>query len=199
MIPFHLSPFEKPSSKGDGCIIINMAMMDGTMQPQITEAKQITLMGLSFYGDPFDTHAGWDEDNQIGKLWKRFMAFLSQHGEAYRNFHNPNVTYEVHISSEETCEKGLFEVFVGMEIKDITSVPVELLVKILPATQYAIFTIKGEQIRTDWEMMLEGWLSTSGYRCPYSYNFQLYDERFKGLDNLAESTLDVYLPIQKVV
>ena len=48
------------------------------MQPKIIESQQITLVGMSFYGDPFDTHAGWDEDNQIGLLWKRLFAFLQK-------------------------------------------------------------------------------------------------------------------------
>lgn len=167
------------------------------MLPKITGILQITLIGMSFYGDPFDTHTGWDEENQIGRTWKRFMNFLSLQGETGDIFANPTVAYEVHISTPETREKGLFEIFVGMEAKAIQNVPVELSIKVLPATQYAVFTLRGEIIRSDWEMMLEEWLATSGYRRSYAYNFQHYDERFKGLDNLAESTLDVYLPIQK--
>ena len=47
------------------------------MQPKIIRADQIMLVGMSFYGDPFETSAGWMEENQIGRLWQRFMAYLS--------------------------------------------------------------------------------------------------------------------------
>ena len=169
------------------------------MQPEIVGVKKITLVGMSFYGDPFDAHSGWDEENQIGHLWKRFMRFLSQHGEAIQKSALSHAAYEVHIYNEETREKGLFEVFVGLEVEDISIVPVELLVKVLPATQYAVFTFTGEQITADWEKILEQWLVSSGYQSPTMYNFQYYDERFKGLDHLAESTLDVYVPIMKML
>lgn len=168
-----------------------------SLQPVISDIKQITLIGMSFYGDPFDTHDGWDEENEIGRLWKRFGSILSQNSAVDLNFLNQGVGYEVHIYHPETPEKGLFEVFVGMEVERIENVPVQLSVKVLPATQYAVFTLTGEEITSDWEMIIEGWLPASGYRNPYAYNFQYYDERFKGVDNIAESTLDVYIPIQK--
>jgi predicted transcriptional regulator YdeE len=107
--------------------------------------------------------------------------------------------YEVQIINAETLKNGQFEVFAGVEIsaQEVASVPVDLSLKVLPHTQYAVFTFHGQEITSDWEKVLEGWLATSGYQNPYLYNFQYYDERFKGLDRLAESTLDVYLPISK--
>ena len=38
------------------------------------------LVGLSFFGDPFKSSAGWTEENEIGRLWVRFMAFLEDQG-----------------------------------------------------------------------------------------------------------------------
>jgi hypothetical protein len=48
------------------------------------------------------------------------------------------------------------------------------------------------------EKTLQDWLTTSGYESPYSYNFQYYDARFKGMDRNAESVLDVYVPVVKI-
>jgi predicted transcriptional regulator YdeE len=169
-----------------------------TVKPEITERKQITLAGLSFFGDPFDTHAGWDEDNQIGLLWKRFLRLIS--GQTLpEGFIHPSVCYEVHLYSDETAEKGLFEVFVGMEFdaSRLSGLPVDFLVKNLPATQYAVFTFKGEVIQSDWEKIIQDWLPSSGYESSGNFGFQYYDERFKGLDRMAESVLDFYVPIKK--
>lgn len=157
------------------------------MQPKIIESRQITLAGMSFYGDPFNTHAGWDEDNQIGLLWKRLLAYFQKKPE-YSFLSQTRVWYEVHISSEETREKGLFEVFVGVEcsLDKLAALPPQLLVKNLPVTQYAVFTFAGQQISSDWEKTLENWLSGSGYQSSGTYNFQYYDERFKGLNRLED-------------
>ena len=167
------------------------------MQPVVCEKKQIILVGMSFYGDPFDSRAGWDGENEIGHLWTRFMNFLSSHQNEMIG--KPQVFYEVHIHTDETREKGKFEIFVGVEANpvQIETLPIELCVKVLPKTQYAIFTFKGEEITSDWEKLLHDWLTTSGFESPYSYNFQYYDERFKGMDRIAESVLDVYVPVIK--
>lgn len=168
------------------------------MQPKIIEPKQITLVGMSFYGDPFDTHAGWDEDNQIGLLWKRLFAFL-QKDAVFSFLSQFSAWYEVHIHSDETLAKGLFEVFVGVEVdlNRLADLPPQLLVKNLPSTEYAIFTFEGEEISSDWEKLLEAWMIASEYQSGGSYNFQYYDNRFKGLDRISESVLDVYIPIKK--
>lgn len=169
------------------------------MNPKIIAETQIILNGMSFYGDPFDTHSGWDEDNHIGLLWKRFMTYLAQNPASTQAFCNDLYCYEVHISHIETNARGVFEIFVGMEADaaKIDRIPVELSVKVLPLTAYAVFTFTGQEIVTDWEKTLKEWLDSSGYSSPYSYNFQRYDERFKGLDNLVDSTLEVFLPVTK--
>ncbi len=168
------------------------------MQPKIVQEFQLVLMGMSFYGDPFDTHAEWDAENQIGHLWKRLMRFLSGHPDIVPI--HPNNAYEVHIYHDETIEKGLFEVFVGVEVNQqaLLEIPVALSVKVLPSTQYAVFTFHGEQINSDWDMILQEWLRKSGYQSSYAFNFQFYDERFKGVANIEESDLDVYVPIKEV-
>lgn len=179
-------------------MIIKIQFREKIVQPKIIESKPITLVGMSFYGDPFDTHAGWDEDNQIGLLWKRLFAFL-QKDAVFSSLSQSSAWYEVHIHSEETQAKGLFEVFVGVtiELERVTELPSQLLVKNLPASQYAIFTFKGEEINSDWEKILESWMSESDYQSAGTFNFQYYDDRFKGLDRISESVLDVYIPIRK--
>lgn len=169
------------------------------MKPKIIHTNPITLIGMSFYGDPFDVHSGWDEDNQIGLLWKRFMAFISNAKETEYLSRNHKAFYEVHIYSPETRERGLFEVFVGVEFDPqyLKNVPAELCLKNLPATQYAVFTFNGDQISSDWEKTLQDWLATSEYLSDGSYGIQYLDERFKGVHNLRESALDVYIPVKK--
>lgn len=166
------------------------------MEPTIIEGNQIILLGFSFFGDPFAISSGWTEENEIGRLWKRFMAYLDKRQDRVKHV-KPGLAYEVHITHEDTALTGEFEVFVGMEVEKLEDVPVEMSVKVLPPSTYAVFTLQGEQIVSDWSKMIEGWMSGAGYRSAYAYGFQRYDERFKGLQRVEESTLDVYVPVQK--
>jgi predicted transcriptional regulator YdeE len=167
------------------------------MEPKIVERDQIILVGFSFFGDPFAESGGWTEENEIGRLWNRFGAYLAHHRDRIKHVKNDAMAYEVHVETEETASKGHREVFVGVEVERLEDVPAEMLVKILPAAIYAVFTFQGKQIASDWSMMTQEWMLGAGYESAHNYGFQLYDERFKGVDNLAESILDVYMPVKK--
>ncbi|MBC8505604.1 MAG: GyrI-like domain-containing protein [Anaerolineales bacterium] len=168
------------------------------MEPVISQKSEMKLVGMSFFGDPFDTSDTWTEENQIGRLWQRFMGYLQQNANAIKHTAAEKAMYEVHIYHPETFEKGLFEIFVGVRVEQLEAVPVDLLVKNLPASEYAVFTLAGEQIASDWEMIIENWLARESYRRNHPFSYQYYDERFKGLENITESFLDVYLPIEKI-
>jgi predicted transcriptional regulator YdeE len=167
------------------------------MEPTMIEKHQMMLVGLSFFGDPFAISGGWTEENEIGRLWKRFMAYLAEHRHRIKHV-RADVAYEVHIEHEESALTGEFEVFVGLEVEKLEDVPVELSVKILPPTTYAVFTLQGEQITSDWSKMIYAeWMPGSGYQSAYGYGFQRYDERFKGVEHIDESVIDVYVPVEK--
>jgi predicted transcriptional regulator YdeE len=168
------------------------------MEPRIVKRGRIILAGLSFFGDPFAESAGWTEENEIGRLWNRFIAYLTQHPHRIRHVVDDTVAYEVHVESEETAAKGHREVFIGTEVEAFADVPVELLVKVLPPATYVVFTLQGEQIISDWARMITDWMLDAGYTSAYPYGFQLYDRRFKGLGDLETSQLDVYFPVKPV-
>jgi AraC family transcriptional regulator len=168
------------------------------MEPKIVDRDQILLVGFSYYGDPFATSAGWTEENEIGRLWRRLETFLRNHGDRVKHVRDESLGYEVHVEHEETAAKGYYEVFVGMEVETLEDMPIEMVSKALPATKYAVYTVSGDQIVSDWATEIFGeWMPGSGYEQAYGYGFQLYDARFKGLDRLDESELDIYVPVRK--
>jgi AraC family transcriptional regulator len=169
------------------------------MEPTIVDKAQIILLGLGFFGDPFASSGGWTEENEIGRLWGRFMVYLEHNGDRIRHVKDSTVSYEVHIWDEEAASRGHFEVFVGLEVEELEDVPVEVVAKILPPTKYAVFTLRGEQITSDWpKMIYEDWMARSGYQEAHRYLIQAYDQRFKGLHDLEESELDIYVPIKEM-
>ena len=168
------------------------------IMPNMIERGQMILVGFSFFGDPFAASGGWTEENEIGRLWSRFVTYLTQHGERIKHRPDPEASYEVHITHGETAAKGHFEVFVGVEVAQLEDVPVELSVKVLPPTQYAVFTLEGQQIVSDWpQAIFQEWMPASGYQPAYPYMIEFYDRRFKGLNDLEGSAMDVYVPVKR--
>jgi len=167
------------------------------VEPKIVQRERITLVGLSFFGDPFREKGGWSEENEIGRLWKRLMAYLGDNRIKLPGRRDVHICYEVHILHPESGETGEYEVFTGFEAADPSVTPPELLVKVLPACSYAVFTLKGEEITSDWyQKIYQSWMPGSGYREAYPYSFQLYDRRFKGMDRLEDSVIDLYIPVE---
>jgi predicted transcriptional regulator YdeE len=105
--------------------------------------------------------------------------------------------YEVHVEHAETAQTGEFEVFCGIEVARLDEPPVELVVKVLPATRYAAFTLRGGDISLDYDRMMTDWLTQSGHRRAYTFGFQRYDERFKGVEDLEGSVLEAYVPVTR--
>jgi predicted transcriptional regulator YdeE len=166
------------------------------MEPRLVDVGPMTLVGLSFFGDPFRFHGGWEEENEIGRLWTRFMAHYER-GLEIRHAVDPDVMYEVHIEHAETAQTGEFEVFVGIEVSRLEETPVELVVKRLPATRYVAFTLRGAEIASDWNQAMAEWMDQAGYQRAYPYGFQRYDERFKGVEDLEGSVLEAYVPVKR--
>jgi predicted transcriptional regulator YdeE len=168
-------------------------------EPQFVERDRVLLAGLGFFGDPFGPSGGWTEENEIGRLWSRFMAHMRERGGELRGVHAPHVGYEVHIEHAETASTGHVEVFVGVEVVSVEGVPVELAVKVLPPATYAVFTLRGEEIVSDWPRAIYNeWMPEAGYEPAAPFMFELYDERFAGMDDLEGSEIDVYVPVRPV-
>ena len=162
-------------------------------QVVIRRHPRLLLAGFSFFGDPFHSHAGWTEANEIGRLWQRLLAYW----QAPERGVPPTVMYEVHIQNSETPRTGEFEVFVGYEVSSRDALPFELCLKHLPETTYAVFTLRGDQMQQD-EPLVDNWLRANGYRAGLPFFIQRYDERYRGLDRLEESELDFLVPIAPV-
>lgn len=167
------------------------------MDVRIEARERILLAGMGFFGDPFAKASAWDEENEIGSLWKRFFGFLDAQPEAIPDrAARGMVGYELHINVPETVRTGRYEVFVGLEVRSLVSLPLPVSAKILPPGDYAVITVRGPEIRGDWMGRLYSEIVPSlGRRADESFSFERYDERFKGMDRLEESELEYYIPL----
>jgi predicted transcriptional regulator YdeE len=167
------------------------------MQTELVHLHSMLLGGVNFYGDPISTKGSWDSENEIGKTWNRFMEYLTEHPERPYSCNKPYL-YEIHIYGSETACKGYFEVFVGEEIHN-AQLSMALCTKYIPESDYIKITLYGHEMTGDWWQQLEtDIIPAQGVRKNSSYIIQAYDERFKGMDDIGNSILDVYIPVENI-
>ena len=165
------------------------------MKPEVVVREKTYLAGYSFYGDPFAASGAWTEENEIGRLWKRFMDFFEKRSAEIPPSAVPGIGYELHIWDRDVMESGQYEVFVGMKVDKLADIPIDLSVKVVPEAKFAVFTLSGDLITKDLSATMSQWLEAEGLRQTGNFVYNLYDERYKGMDNLAESEIEVYVPV----
>lgn len=163
--------------------------------PRVVRYPAMPLAGMSFFGDPFTSHAGWTEENEIGRLWCRLGRYLDAAGATV-----PAVTFEVHLRGAETALTGEFEVFAGYPVPGpcapgVGDVAVELVTRTLPAGMYVEVELCGTDIVEE-NPVLADWFRASGYREDGSFLLMRYDERFLGTDRLGDSVVTFAMPVR---
>lgn len=167
------------------------------MEPQITRKLSLKLVGCVYYGDPFHHGEEWTVENEVGKLWQRFMSLSQKYSSLLAGISaKKNSAYEVHIEPEEYRTTKNYYVFVGVEVTSIEEIPLEMFVKVLPETRYALFTTKLKDKHLA-AQVLENWIPQNGYEQAYPYIIEAYDaNRFRGIDDVT-SEIDWYLPVKE--
>jgi AraC family transcriptional regulator len=166
------------------------------MLPKITQKKKIILVGMDFFGNPYEKAGGWSEQNAIGQLWKRFENFYQNKKDSIKHPVSES-GYELWIDFEGEKETKNKYIFVGVEVEKIEDLPLELVAKILPETRYAVFTLKGQQIKSGWPNQIwNQWIPEAGLETSFNFLMECYDsQRFKGMND-PDSELDIYVPIR---
>jgi AraC family transcriptional regulator len=162
----------------------------------IINKRRITLVGMDFYGNPYKEAGGWSMQNAIGQLWKRFSAFYDKNKSAIKHLASES-GYEVWVDFDSKEDPKDDYIFVGVAVKKLQDPPLELVARILPETKYAVFTLKGDEIKSDWpSKAATQWLTETGLKRSYPYIIEYYDsKRFKGVDE-KKAELDIYVPVK---
>lgn len=156
----------------------------------------IILLGLDFYGDPFSNSSWWSEENEIGQLWHRFYKSFMPVREKFQPYLINNAYYEMHIMNQDYKEKGHYEIFVGIQINDLPEDTLHYLVKKIKAQAFVKVCLSGEEILSDYYPELERQcVDLFGMKLSQEFMIQTYDERFKGMDKINESEMDVFVPL----
>ncbi len=124
------------------------------------------------------------------------------HPDAFERVINPKCSYELHIGTDEYEETHEYYVMAGVEIEAdaLASMPEVSFAKVLPPQTYAVFTLKGEAMTSNWgDAIYQHWMPESGHKETASITIEVYDgDRFKSFDD-PDSELDVWVPLRKVL
>ncbi|NMB70503.1 GyrI-like domain-containing protein [candidate division WWE3 bacterium] len=167
------------------------------MRPRVTKPLSLKLLGCVYYGNPFHSHEEGSIKNEIGLLWERFYKIYSTHmAELADVIVEKNVSWEVHIQTEELANAKDYTVFAGIQVSRPIEKPIAFFYKELPKTRYAVFEIKGREFMSSLNYIYNNWLPTSKYNESHGYMIWRYDEKAKHLDD-PECTLQAYIPIEE--
>ncbi len=172
------------------------------MEYELIEKENMYFAGFQHRGF-MNEESSVQED--IDSLWNSLARFCKNRWNSIEDsVVDPNFSYEIQAwNDDELKEEGRFYVFVGVELEDLTSLPLELSGKVLPPSKYISFELKGDEIRTWEEDILQDWFPRDDYWIRYfeDYMFHIqcfHEERFKGIENLEDSKLKVLVPVVEV-
>lgn len=152
-------------------------------------------IGMNFFGDPFGAAGPWQEENAIGALWRRFVCFLEANPQAIADRLHTDQLIELQLETQDTSTTGDYEVFVGAIVAKLECLPYQCVAKRLGQRLHAVFTLEGDEITSDWWPRVQQQLSEAGLQISLPYSIQRYDRRYLGIDRLAESELDLLIPV----
>jgi predicted transcriptional regulator YdeE len=151
-------------------------------EPRIVERPELLLVGMVSRG------------GDIGALWERFMP-----RESLIQHRVEGAWWELHVHPKDQPPGDPYWILVGVEVTKLETVPDDLFVKPIPAGQYAVFPHRpglGEPNHgyDALNRRIEAWLEAGPYRIAREFSLQLYDARFKGMED-PESVEDLLIPI----
>ncbi|MBU0926473.1 MAG: GyrI-like domain-containing protein [Spirochaetes bacterium] len=166
------------------------------MEYRLERARPFVLVGMNFFGNPFRSAGAWDEDNEIGSLWKRLMAYLAADPGAVAALPRGDPAwFEAHVLHPSSAVNGDYEVFIGAETAEPLASPAACVVKVLPAADYAVATLRGDEMTPGWEERLAAdALARYGRPLARGWGLQRYDSRFKGLGDPG-SAFEAWSPL----
>ena len=161
-----------------------------TMEPKIVKKDAVKLIGIMYHGD----NKNWE----IPKMWEEFLPLMKK----IPNSLPTREAYGLCFYTESYSKTGLFYYMAGVPVSSLEEIPMELVGKTLPASEYAVFAHKGplngkaKTIMDTYKYAYGTWLPNSRYVNAHGFDFEYYDERFKGNED-PHTEIGVWIPIRK--
>jgi len=160
-----------------------------TMKPKIIELPEFKVIGIKRKATLKTAH------ELIKKQWQEFNPRMGE----IKNRIKPTEAYGIceYCDLENFDEETPYYELVSVAVSNLDNPPQGMTGKIIPKSRYAVFTHKGptKNLRATYDYIYKTWLPSSGEELLPHDDFELYDRRFRGVNN-PESEIDIYLPIK---
>ncbi len=154
------------------------------MEPAIKKLPAFCVVGVTTFGE--------GGSGLFPKAWEMFFK-LEKNVEWKDNTRK----FGIEFYTEEFHKENKWFYMACKEVKDLSSMPDVMVGKRIPEHQYAVFSCKGlSELMKTFQFAYKEWLPKSDYVSAGCFDFELYDERFRGAEN-PESIIDIYIPIKK--
>ncbi len=156
-------------------------------EPRIEQIPEMKCIGVSMLVDMAkDVGAQipplWDFYGKVGPLANAVSPWVCLGVETY--------------PADFMTNKKWFYTAAGV-VTSLENIPVGCVAKIIPANTYAVFTHKGPlpgKLGETFGYIYGQWLPNSKYKQAAPYDFERYDDRFKGV-NSPDSLIEVCVPV----
>ena len=161
-----------------------------TIQPVIKQLDEILLVGMRGKTTL--------KKNKIPELWSIFNSRIHEIENRTSGIRGYGVceadpNFDINTFNEDTVTTQ----FVGVEVSSACDMPIGMVLKVLQGGNYAVFTHKGklDTLQITYDYIWGTWVLCSALEIELRDDFEFYDERFLGPDNML-SELDIYIPIK---
>ena len=145
------------------------------------------VVGLSYWGN--------NCNQEIAQLWH----LAAQHCNEITNRAEPECCgYGLITYTPDFFETGQMHYMCVTPVQDLSSIPLHLSGKIIPAAEYCVFTHEGpvKGIGDSYKQIYHERLPASEYESAAPYDFERYDMRFKSGD-ASDSVVEIWIPAKK--
>ncbi|WML46652.1 GyrI-like domain-containing protein [Neobacillus sp. PS3-34] len=153
------------------------------MEPKFIKKDAFQVVGLEVHSSTA---------KEFSHVWMQ----MDPRWKEIENRKDLNVSYGL---IEPTGGNMEFNYIVCAEVTGDVNIPEGMVLKTVPANDFAIFTHKGslKNFAETWQYIYGTWLPQSGYKRAQGSEFEMYEtSRFCGAMN-DESEIDIYIPIIK--
>lgn len=127
------------------------------MELKVIGKRKITLVGMDFFGCP-------SEQDTVEQLWSKYTKFFKKNKDLIKHL-IPGSNYEVWAWREADKDTKNEYIFVGSEVEKIEDLPPGLAAKTFPETIYAVFPLKGPEVKLfRTKKLWEEWLPHAGLK-----------------------------------
>ncbi|BAU28738.1 putative transcriptional regulator YdeE [Aneurinibacillus soli] len=157
--------------------------------PKIVKKDEIKIIGIEARTTNEYESTG---EGKIPRLWERY--FVEQIPNKIPAQINPDVTFGLYTDYENGA-LGLYSIVIGIESNDLEKLPDGMVVKVIPAATYMVFTTEkgpiSEVVPQAWAYIWK-WFESSNVKRAFSGDFEWYDARSCN-PNWAE--VDIYIAV----